>query len=129
MKKALASITVFFYFMFSCGVVINLHYCMGSFESFQLYSFKSDECGQCGMHMDGNNDCCHDEVKIIKLQDEQNKVTISITIRGIDPVPVTTSEYLLTSIINDNETLHYNTHPPPILTEQDTYLQNCVFRI
>ena len=79
--------------------------------------------------MDSENNCCHDEVKIIKLQDDQNKVTISYAIRGIDPVPVTTSEYIQSSIINVNELLYYNTHSPPLLTGQDIYLQNCVFRI
>lgn len=129
MKKALASITIFFYFIFSCGVVINQHYCMGKFQSFQFYSVSSNECGLCGMHMDEGNNCCHDEVKIIKLQDDQNKVTISYSIKGIEPLPVNTSEYLLASYINNRESLHTSTHSPPLLTGQDICLQNCVFRI
>ena len=129
MKKALASITIFFYFIFSCGVVINQRYCMGKFQSFQLYSLSNDECGLCGMHMDNENGCCHDVVKIIKLQDDQNKVTISYSIKGIEPLPVTTSEYLFATYININETLHTNTNSPPLLTGQDICLQNCVFRI
>ena len=129
MKKVLGSITVFFYFLLSCGVVISQHYCMGKFQSIQLYSISNDECGKCGMHMDKENGCCHDVVKIIKLQDDQNKVTVSYSIKGIEALPITTSEYLLVAYNNISETLHTNFHSPPLLTGQDTYLQNCVFRI
>ena len=129
MKKVLASITVFFYFIVSCGVVINLHYCMGDFQSFQLYSVKSDECGKCGMHMDDENDCCKDEVKIIKLEDKQNRVNINYSIQGLESDNQSTSDFITASLLNRKDFFYYNTHSPPLISQQDTYLQNCVFRI
>jgi hypothetical protein len=129
MKKVLASITVFFYFIVSCGVVINLHYCMGHYQSFTLFEAKSKECGKCGMHIDDNNGCCRDEVKIIKLQDDQNSTFVSYTIQGVDATVITPSEFIAASVFNIEGSLHYNNHSPPLLTQQDTYLQNCVFRI
>ena len=129
MKKALASFVVLFYFIVSCGVVVNLHYCMGSYQSFDLYATKSKECGKCGMHMNDDNGCCKDEVKIIKLQDDQNVAQVIHAIQGIDATIITTSEFITASIVDLKENLHSNNHSPPLITGQETYLQNCVFRI
>lgn len=129
MKKVLASITVLFYFIVSCGVVINLHYCMGSYQSFTLYEAQYKKCGKCGMHMEDNSGCCRDEVKIIKLQDDQNSTYVSYSIQGIVAAVITPSEFIAASVLNVEELLHYNNLSPPLLNGQDTYLQNCVFRI
>jgi len=79
--------------------------------------------------MEENNGCCKDEVKIIKLKDDQNLTYVSATIQGIDAAIITPSEFIVASFFNIQEQLHYNNHSPPLLTEQDTHLQNCVFRI
>ena len=81
------------------------------------------------MPMNKNNGCCHDDVKIIKMQDDQNNVIITYALHGIEPAAVIRSGFITTPILNENETPHYYTHSPPLLTSQDTYLQNCVFRI
>lgn len=129
MKKVLTSITVLFYFIVSCGVVINLHYCMGKYQSFTLYDAQYKSCGKCGMHMDNNNGCCRDEVKIVKLQDDQNVTYVSHSIQGIEVDIITPSEFIAAPDFNVERSLHYNNHSPPLLTGQDIYLQNCVFRI
>ena len=81
------------------------------------------------MHMDDNNGCCKDEVKIIKLQDDQNTTQVIHAIQGIVATTIAPSEFINTSVFNVKENLHYNYHSPPLITQQDTYLQNCVFRI
>jgi hypothetical protein len=129
MKKALASITLFCYLAVSCGVVINLHYCMGRVDSIQLFARESNVCERCGMNTTKSHKCCGDEIKIIKLQDDQQ---VAQAIHSM-AVPVTTftvpSDFMVTSFYNADQSVYHIDHSPPLLTQQDTYLQNCVFRI
>jgi hypothetical protein len=128
MKKAVSAILIVFYFAVSSGVAINLHYCMNRFDSLQLGAVKSEVCGKCGMHTDDANGCCHDEVKIIKLQDDQQVSNIhfqfSSFIALADIVQPDFTEQLFCGISYSSG----NNHSPP-LNKQDTYLVNCVFRI
>ena len=77
MKKSIASILLVLYVAFSCGVVISYHYCMDTYDSLRLGDKKSDVCGVCGMHTSESNGCCNDEVKIFKIQDDQQASAIS----------------------------------------------------
>ena len=128
MKKGIAAILLVLYVAFSSGVVINFHYCMDDFDSAQFGANKSDYCGVCGMHKSEANECCKDEVKIFKIQDEQQTSAISFKFTSPD---VVVDEVLLwneTFLVGSPHQLYLNTHSPP-LSKQDTYLQNCVFRI
>ena len=128
MKKGIAAILLVLYVAFSSGVVINFHYCMDSFDSAQFGANKSDYCGVCGMHKSESNECCKDEVKIFKIQDDQQTSAISFKFTSPD---VVVDEVLLwneTFLVGSPHQLYLNTHSPP-LSKQDTYLQNCVFRI
>ena len=132
MKKVLTTITILFYFVVSCGVVINLHYCMGSLQSFELYAVDSGECGKCGkcgMTMEEPNDCCKNEVKIIILQDDQNKGSVTFNLPAIESVSVSPSEFITAPYFNVSELLFHNVHSPPLINRQDAYLLNCVFLI
>jgi hypothetical protein len=129
-KKLLAFILLITYFAFSSGVVINYHYCMNQLASAKLFEKESDVCGLCGMHSTDSEGCCHDEVKVLKAEDDQN-TTASIAFLFKAPVLKLSqaSEFLFLPVQNQNEFLLAVPHPPPLLTEQDTYLQNRVFRI
>ena len=126
MKKGIAAILLFFYFAFSTGVIISYHYCMDEFDSVQLGAKTTDICGKCGMHT-GNMGCCNDEVKIFKIQDDQQTVAFNFKFESpmanIESSPVRDE----TNVISTRQ-FFANTHSPP-LSKQDTYLQNCVFRI
>jgi hypothetical protein len=128
MKKVLASITLCFYFAASCGVMINFHYCMDRYSSFKLYSVPDDKCDLCGMHT-GNKGCCRDDVKIVKLQDDQHLSDIAFNYPDINRDILVPSQFIASSFYNIGTSTYFKDHPPPLLTEQDTYLQNCVFRI
>ncbi len=130
MKKLLAYILLITYFAFSSGVVINYHYCMNQLASAKLFEKEGDVCGLCGMHSTDSKGCCHDEVKVLKAEDDQN-TTASIAFLFKAPVLQLSlaSEFLYLPIHNLNESFLAVPHPPPLLTEQDTYLQNRVFRI
>jgi hypothetical protein len=126
MKKGIAAILLLFYFAFSTGVVISYHYCMDEFDSLQLGDKKTEICGKCGMHSD-NMSCCNDEVKIFKIQDDQQTAAINFKFAApemiVEPFPV----FNEVPVISTHQ-VFVNNHSPP-LSKQDTYLQNCVFRI
>jgi hypothetical protein len=126
MKKGIAAILLFFYFAFSTGVVISYHYCMDEFDSLQLGNQKTDICGKCGMHTE-NMGCCNDQVKIFKIQDDQQTSAISFKFTTpdviVEPFPTWTE-----IPVNSTHEIFVTNHSPP-LSKQDTYLQNCVFRI
>lgn len=128
MKKGIASILLVLYVAFSSGVVISFHYCMDTFDSVQLGAKKSDYCGVCGMHKSEGNECCKDEVKIFKIQDDQQTSGISFKFSSPDAIVTTLLVWNETSLVRSTNQLFLHTHSPP-LNKQDTYLQNCVFRI
>lgn len=128
MKKGIASILFIFYFAFSSGVVINLHYCMNKFDSSKLGGSKSEICGKCGMHTDDSNGCCHDIVKVIKIQDDQQVSSINIKFTAPETPAVFYASDIETSLGNNGSCLLFSNHSPPI-NKQDIYLVNCVFRI
>ena len=130
MKKVLAAILLVTYFAFSSGVVVNYHYCMDQLASAKLFEKDSDVCGMCGMHNSPLNDCCRDEVKVFKSTDDQTSpASLSFIIKAPQADAVELSSFLFLPIRNHSESIFAVAHPPPLLTEQDTYLQNRVFRI
>ncbi len=128
MKKAIAVILLIFYFAFSSGVVINLHYCMNQLDSSKLGAAKSDICGKCGMHTEDSNGCCHDEVKLIKIQDDQKVASVEFQFPAPDTFVEKNNLFVFVSGIEIEKKSEFTNHSPP-LSKQDTYLQNCVFRI
>lgn len=132
MKKTIALLSFLCYFAVTSGVVINFHYCMKRLASVHLFETAAKECGVCGMdtHEYEANGCCRDEVKLVKLEQDQNKlVVLDYSIASMEPVVITPSIFILNPFENIDEQLHFHNHSPPLLSAQDTYLQNNVFRI
>ena len=126
MKKLLAAILLLVYFTVSTGFVVSLHYCMDRLASAQIGSNHEDKCTYCGMQKDGK--CCRDDVKIVKLQ-TTHLVAKTIGPDFILPVSIITpTEFLVSPFYNFTQISRGVEHGPP-LSEQDTYLQNRVFRI
>lgn len=130
MKKLVLTISFLCYLTVTCGVVVNLHYCMDRLAAVHFFGNESDECGQCGMSMHGKNSCCHDEVKVVKLQQDQNKFsTADYAFNGLSETVITPSVYLNAPFESALKTTTNTGHSPPLLSEQDTYLQINVFLI
>lgn len=130
MKKLLTSIVLSCYFIVTLGVVINHHYCMDRLASTQLFATETETCGDCGMHTDESNGCCRDEIKVVKLVQDQNKIPVTnYELPSIDDIAVIPSEFITALFQNIDVVRHYNNHSPPLISAQDTYLQNNVFRI
>lgn len=128
MKKAASAILLVFYFVISTGVVINLHYCMNRFDSAQFGASTSEVCGKCGMHVEDANACCHDEVKIVKLQDDQQTTSLHYVFTSYDAANDQQVSWNVQPVITGFSKSSLNNHSLP-LSRQNIYLQNCVFRI
>lgn len=130
MKKGIATITMCVYLLVSCGVIISFHYCMNKLDSTRLYVAESEYCGKCGMHVEDANGCCRDEVKIIKMDEDQRTHDIfPYDIASLKPHVAAVSDFMVAAFENEDRKRFTRRHPPPLLTEQDTYLLNRVFRI
>jgi hypothetical protein len=127
MRKIFAFILLLFYFSFSTGFVLSMHYCMNRLDSAQLGSSNDDQCHKCGMHKDGK--CCHDEVAVVKLQTAHMAADLSSPDFSILGAATINTRFFFA--LSEN-ILHKQAHinpGPPLLTEQEIYLQNGVFRI
>ncbi len=130
MKKGIAAISLLFYFAATCGIVINSHYCMKRLVAVHLFESKVKRCGNCGMKMHKSNHCCKDEVKVLKVVQDQNKIPVTkFELPSPETLAVTVSGFIAAAFYNIDETRHFHNHSPPQLSAQDTYLQNGVFRI
>ena len=131
MKKVLLTIAMSCYLLLSIGVSVNFHYCMNKLDSMHFFATESTYCNKCGMHIQKSHGCCRDEVKVVKVEDDQNKVaSLHFELPQLAIVSQTPSEYLSASFYNgaDLEKKGNEFYPPP-LSESETYLKNCVFRI
>ena len=130
MKRLVLAISFLCYLTVTCGVVVNFHYCMDKLASVHLFGNTSDKCGQCGMEVHQWDGCCHDEVKVIKLEQDQNKVVVvDYSLPSVTGLFSTPSTFISASFYITDDKLCFSSHSPPLLSAQDTYLQINVFRI
>jgi hypothetical protein len=130
MKKTIFTISFLCYFAVSSGIVFNYHYCMKRLVSVHLFEVSPDVCGKCGMDTHDSNGCCRNEIKVVKLLQDQNSVAfVTIEIPSVKEVIVAPLTFMDASFYSVFEQRHFHNHSPPLLSEQDTYLQNNVFRI
>jgi hypothetical protein len=128
MKKLFASILLLVYFTVSTGFVVSIHYCMNKVDSVQLGNTSTNECGKCGMHIDDSGGCCKDDVKMVKMQVDHSFAKMTVPDFSLQVAsPIFDDSYLIPSL-NTSEEKYPLAHGPP-LSEQDIYLQNCVFRL
>jgi hypothetical protein len=126
MKRSLVAILALIYFAISSGVVLNVHYCMGRVSSVKLDLAGAKTCA-CGKSEPKK--CCKTELKVFKIEDTQKAAFASYDIQA--PVAIITNEtgiFYLPEYLSADHQSHY-AHSPPLLSAQDTYLRNGVFRI
>ncbi|OJW36973.1 MAG: hypothetical protein BGO54_12805 [Sphingobacteriales bacterium 46-32] len=130
LRKIAVGILTVLYLLVTTGVVVNYHYCMNRLASTQFYAAESKQCGKCGMHISKSHGCCHDEVKVYKLDDDQQAAyQIGFSLTQLSAPVAELSVYLCADFFNTPVNSHWYNHSPPLLSGQDTYLQNRVFRI
>ncbi len=101
---------------------------MNRLDSAKLGVVKNEICGKCGMSTDEPNSCCHDEVKIIKIQDEQKVNNLNYDFSSFKSIAAVLSNLFVDPVSLYDDLSFENNHSPPLNT-QDIYLVNCVFRI
>jgi len=72
-KRILVIPIMFLYLLAVSGVMIHLHYCGSTLESFTFYT-KTDGCGEgeCGDESKKSDDCCKDKVIASKVSVDQH---------------------------------------------------------
>lgn len=117
------------YLLVSSGFVVNLHYCMDKYHSWELGIGENEKCDQCGMKTAKSGSCCYDEVKLIKIQQDLFQ---SKSILYSFALPFSVLNYPINLLLTSPMGILPQEYPepiPPLLSKQDTYLNNCVFRI
>ena len=127
MKRFLATILAVLYLSISSGMVVNIHYCMGKPGPAKLALLPAKKCG-CGKSE--KRGCCKTESKLVKLEDAQKAAYADFTIKAtLTDLYFTALNHLQPFSYNIQDILPAQIHAPPLLSERDIYLQNCVFRI
>lgn len=102
---------------------------MNKFHSWELGAADNDSCEKCGMNTQKSNGCCRDEVKVLKLQQDQVSAKAAIFQFAIPAVPVVHTSWFLAPALGHTAVQEYRINGPPLISKQDTYLNNCVFRL
>ncbi len=130
MKKLIIIIVSLAYLAVSSGVIVNLHYCMNRLASTGFFDGPDKQCAKCGMDIHQSDGCCHDETQFLKIEDDQQtKAASTFEITGLEVPAIKPSEFICALFIPAWDNRHFLNHSPPLLSAQDSYLQNSVFRI
>jgi len=117
------------YAIFSVGIAISSHDCMGVTSDTSFFSYHNDGCA-CESNKDTeSHDCCSDDLEVVTLEDDQSFVSASVNI---------SSNYFLLFAFdtvkeannfkyNNFKGFMYNTDTPPIITP--LYKLNCTYLV
>jgi hypothetical protein len=130
MKKVAVLILTIFYLASATGASVNIHYCMGEFSGWELGGANDNDCGSCGMEKKaGENDCCRDEHKIVKVSDDHKSTQLYIDFLQ---TPASTIEYAFPYLPEKTSSIA-ETYPvinaPPGAISQRSYIINRSIRI
>jgi hypothetical protein len=130
MKKCTAIVALLAYFVLSCGFTVNAHFCMDRLASVHFFGEKADRCGKCGMDIHKSDGCCRDEVSVVKLSQDEVKIPVlSFELPSVSHPAILPSVFIESPLLTALADRHFLNHSPPLLSFQDTYLLNGVFRI
>jgi hypothetical protein len=123
MKKVVTFIVSLLYLSLTTGLSVNIHYCMGEISDVQFESYNNDD--ECKTKMP----CCDHAYHLVKVSDEHQQISNDLNLKA----PVVELHWI--NLPGDeliSSTIHHsitNANSPPLLTDPDIYIQNCVFRI
>ena len=131
MKRFLVTILALVYLFTSTGATVHMHYCMGQLVNWGLWhGHSSGECDYCGMDKNQKDNCCKDEHKFIKNNNDQKIAEAAFTLLPSFSLgeTATFSEYTAPVIASVSET-HLLPNAPPGTNGIAIYIIKCVFRI
>ncbi|WP_147202018.1 HYC_CC_PP family protein [Segetibacter aerophilus] len=125
MKKFFVTILTFIYLVTTTGATLHTHYCMG--KVFSVDFVKKDGCTKCGMQT--SEDCCKDELKVIKVNDNHQQAINEIS--SAPAFAIVEKQYTIAADTLSSTTLAsaiYN-NSPPNSSGTSLCVLYCVFRI
>jgi hypothetical protein len=72
MKKILVLILTFSYLASASGIPVYFQQCMGKTIAWSFTDKEKDQCAMCGMHNSTSTGCCQEQVKVLKVHNDQN---------------------------------------------------------
>ena len=116
------------YMALSCGIAMEIHYCMGKKAGVEFYGNEKKKCGQCGMTE--KKGCCHDEHKFYKIDDSYKNVSNDINFATPQTDIVAAAYPLYNWQVASTEVIAVvNNNSPPDYTGPSACIMNCVFRL
>jgi hypothetical protein len=132
MKRCFAFLLLIIYSVTSIGATVQLHYCMGKLSgwSISLTESNSKECSKCGMEKaHSDKGCCHDENKLLKIQDDQKANYVSLDILKLSVSAAVSVDQSVACLLLQKKQLPSKSNAPPLIGDLDLCIRNCVFRI
>jgi hypothetical protein len=121
MKKLAVLFTALVYLLFTSGLAVNVHYCMGEVDSVRISANPGKICGNCGMHTEESEGCCHDDVHFYKVDDSQQGAHAFAFVTPADMIiPPVYSPIInpVTDTNNEPVTQASDPSPPPLSVTQ-----------
>lgn len=132
MKRFFAFILLLVYSVTSIGATVQLHYCMGQLSgwSLALTESHSKECSKCGMEKThSDKGCCHDENKLLKIQDDQKASLVSLEVLNLSVAAPVIVDHSAACLFLPKNDLLPKSNAPPLKDDLDLCIRNCIFRI
>jgi hypothetical protein len=132
MKRFFAFILFLIYSVTSIGATVQLHYCMGKLSGWSITLAESNlkECSKCGMEKaHSDKGCCHDENKLLKIQDDQKANYVSLDILKLSVSAAVSVDQSVACLLPQKKQLPSKSNAPPLIGDLDLCIRNCVFRI
>jgi len=102
---------------------------MNKFHSWELGAAGDDNCDKCGMDTQKSNGCCRDELKVLKLNVDKVTAKAAVYQFSIPVLPMTYPSWYILPTVQRMAVQVHRIHGPPLISKQDTYLNNRVFRL
>ena len=127
LKQIKAIFCLFIYLPAIIGVGFSSHYCFGEHKETKAFSFSKQDCC-CGEAEKEKNNCCGDEIEIVKLKDNQFSGTQPILPKASETILVYSfifsPQLFRPIIVQYRDKVNHGA-----LIVNNLSVKNCVFRI
>ena len=132
MRKLIASIIAILYLTASSGASVYAHYCMDKLVGVNLVQSTTTSCENCGMEksVGKKSDCCKDQHKLIKLDNDQkaNEAAFQLPVLLGQAITITYADNYIVHYPSSVTEEHPNSNSPP-LSGRSITTRHCVFLI
>ena len=123
MKKIIFLIATMAYMFSTTGATVYVHHCMGKVVDWDFTKNDVDKCDTCSMEKDATNDCCKDEVKVLKIEQADKHPETSANQLSFKDVILPIAYF---SISQQDFTINKREFPPVTVALNETVSDLCV---